>query len=250
MKKSPILVGFILCALTAAAQPMSTVPKNIRASNTLANLFDPNGLSTSDNLYGIPMELGEVRGDTYLQPDWKRTTLMLYDVDKMVEGYPARYEIEHDQFEIKAGGAVKVLNGKKVKSFVWIDSISRTPHYFVNGRDLKTEDNMPLTGFLEVITEGRIALLSRTEVVVMNPNHHQALNMGTRDTRIVKKHVFYLLENGVLKAVPSSKKKLLPLFGEHAPEVSKFIRVNALSLNEPTHLRALVEHYNTLVVTN
>ena len=124
MKKPFIAALALFCSISAIAQPNSPVPKNLRAANTLDNLFDANGLGISDNLYVIPLEPGRIVGNAYLTPDWKRTTFMLYDADKMIEGYPSRYEIDQDQFEIKAASGIKVLSGKRVRSFVWVDSLS------------------------------------------------------------------------------------------------------------------------------
>ncbi|MEX2233840.1 MAG: hypothetical protein WD824_16870 [Cyclobacteriaceae bacterium] len=250
MKTFTILAVVFVCTLEAFAQPNSTVPKNIRAANTLDNLFDANGLATFDNLYGIPLEPGRVIGNTYLNPDWRRTTFLLYEADRMIEDYPARYEIDQDQFEIKVAKGVKVLSGKKVKSFVWVDSLTRSPHYFVNAKDLKNEDNSPLNGFFEVLSEGELTLLSRTGIVVKKPNYNEKLDMGTRDERILKKSKFYITEKGKVKELAASRKKLLPVFGEHAAVMEEFIRKNALSLNEPAHLKAIFENYNAKLITN
>ena len=245
-----LLAVMCLCLTPALGQPNSALPKNIRAANTLENLFDANGLSSFDNLYGIPLEPGTVVGDAYLNPEWKRTTLLLYDVDKMIEGYPARYEIDEDQFEIKSSTGIKVLNGRKVKSFVWIDSLTKTPHYFVNGRDFANSDGVRMSGFYEVLAEGQLTLLGKTEVVVKEPTYNEKLDMGQRNTRIIKRTSFFYLDNGALKEVPSSRKKLLPIFGDQAAAMEDFLRVNKLSLNEAAHLRALFEHYNGRIVTN
>jgi len=234
----------------APAQPNSTVPKNIRAANTLDNLFDSNGLATFDNLYGIPLEPGSVLGNSYLNPDWNRTTFLLYDADKMLEAYSSRYEIDQDQFEIKVAGGIKLLNGKRVKSFVWLDSLTRSPHYFVNAKDFKSEDNSGLRGFFEVLTEGELTLLSRTDIVVKKPNYNEKLDIGTRDARILKKTKFYFTAKGKIKELATNRKKLLPVFGEHANAMDEFIRKNSLSLNEPAHLKAIFENYNAKVITN
>jgi hypothetical protein len=250
MKKFTIMAVALAFVLSASAQPVSTIPKNIRASNTLSNLYDANGVTNFDNFYGIPLEPGSIVGNAYLNPDWKRTAFLLYDNDKMIEGYSSRYEIDRDQFEILASGTVKVLHGKKVKSFVWVDSLTRIPHYFVNGSDFKDENNISLSGFYEVLTEGALSLLAKTEVVVKKSSYSVAFDMGNRDTRISKKTVFLYTENGKIKEVPSARKKLLPVFGQHASAVDRFIRVNTLSLTEAAHLKAVFEHHNSLMVTN
>lgn len=250
MKTFILLLATLSLSSAAFAQPSATVPKNIRAASTLDNLFDINGLSTFDNLYGIPLEPGRVLGDAYLTDDWKRTTFLLYDIDKMIEGYSARYEIELDQFEIKTTAGIKVLSGKRVKSFVLLDSLTKMPHYFVNGRDFKNAGNTPLSGFFEVLAEGELTLLSQTEVAVKKPTYNQALDMGTRDTRLVKRTKFYYIDAEVVSELPSSRKKLLPVFGEDAPEVQSFLKLNSLSLDEPQHLKVLFEHYNDQLARN
>jgi hypothetical protein len=239
----------LLGTFSAAAQLSNTVPKNIRASNTLNNLSDPGGLAAK-NLYGIPLEPGRVIGNTYLSTDWKMTTLLLYDGGKMIEAYPARYEIESDQFEIKTSSGVKVLNGTKVNSFVWVDSLTQFPHYFVNGKDLSNEDGIALSGFFEVLTEGSLSLLSKIKITVKDPTYNAQLDMGNRDTRLNKKTILYYFDRHVVRELPPSKKRLLPIFGEHASEVEDFIKVNKLSLNEAAHLRAIFENYNARIVTN
>lgn len=250
MKKSPILGVALLCVLSATAQPSNTVPKNIRATNTLDNLGDLNGLAKFDNLYGIPMEPGTITGTAYLEADWKRTTFLLYDAEKMIEGFHARYEIDHDQFEIRTSAGVKVLNGKNVKSFVWIDSLTGAPHYFVNGKDFPGEESVSLAGFFEVLSEGACTLLSKTEVAVRNPSYNEKFDMGRRDTRIVRKTSYYYFGNGLVRELPSGRKKLLPVFGGQAPAVGDFIKVNDLSTDEAGHLKAIFDHYNKLVITN
>jgi hypothetical protein len=250
MKKASTLAICLVCALAATAQPNSALPKNIRAANTLENLFDANGLSTSDNLYGIPLEPGRIVGNAYLSSHWKRTAFLLYDGDKMIEGYPARYEIDQDQFEIKAAGGVKVLNGKRVKSFVWVDSLTKAPHYFVNGKDLTNTENVPMAGFYEVLTEGALTLLLKTEVIVKKPTYNEKLDVGNRDQRIVKKAVFWYSENGKIKELSSSRKKFFPVFGKHEEAIHEFIRVNSLSLDRPEHMKAIFDQYNKRAAIN
>lgn len=250
MKKSSALALWLFCAVAGTAQPNSAVPKNIRAANTLDNLFDANRLGISDILYGIPLEPGRVLGNAYLNADWKRTALLLYDGDKMIEGYPSRYEIEQDQFEIRASGKVKILDGKKVKSFVWVDSLTKAPHYFVNGKDFKNRADLPLSGFYEVLTEGALTLLSKVEVIVKKPTYNEKLDVGNRDKRIVKRTAFFYSVNGTVDELPGSKKKFFPVFGEHAEAIQEFVQLNSLSLDKPDHLKAIFDHYNQRVAIN
>ena len=248
--KNAFVFFALLGHFAAGAQPGNAVPKNIRAANTLENLFDASGLTTSDNFYGIPLEPGDVVGNAYLNPEWRRTTFLLYNVDKMIEGYPARYEIGQDQFEIKTSRGIKVLNGSKVKSFVWVDSATRTPHYFVNGRDFDHADHVTFTGFYEVLAEGNLILLCKTAVIVKDPTYNDKFDMGQRNTRILKKRHFYYVDQNEVREVPSSRKKFFSIFGPHADEVGSFANVNKLSIDDAGHLTSIFRHYNSLRVTN
>ena len=249
--KSPLILLFttLVVGSAALAQPNSMVPKNIRATNTLDNLFDGSGLANTENLWGIPLEPGAVVGNAYLNPEWKRTALSLYDAEKVLKGYLTRYEIDRDQFEIKTTFGIKVLSGKKVRSFVWMDSLTKTPHFFVNGHDFKPAAGVPVTGFFEVLVEGDLTLLSRTKVVVKKPTYNQQLDMGNRDTRIEKRTEFYYMDNNLLHELPSTKKKIILVFEDHAEALQDFVKVNNLSWSEEQHLKYIFEHYNRLAVT-
>jgi hypothetical protein len=212
--------------------------------------MDLNILTTRGHLYGIAMEPGGVVGNSYLNEHWNRTALLLYDNEKLVEGYSARYEISNDHFEIQTAGGLKILNGKKVRSFVWVDSTTHAPHYFVNAQDLRDENDVPLPGFFEVLSEGERTLLSRTHVLVKDPTYNEKFDMGNRDTRIIKKTGYFFAEKNVVREVPSSRKKFLSIFGARAEEIGAFIRDNRLSHNDEMHLKLIFERYNAPPVAN
>lgn len=244
-----ILVAMILSGTVAAAQPGSVIPVNIRAANVIDRLSDGNGLTNSETLYGIPLEPGRVVGSTYLNEEWKRTTVMMYNVQKMIEGYATRYEIDLNQVEIRTDAGVKVLSGDRVRSFVWVDSLVGTPHYFVNTKDYKVEKD-GVKGFFEVLVEGPMTLLVHPYIVVRQPTYDERLDIGERDTRILKKTAFFYMKDDAVRELPSAKRKFLPVFGEHADAVEQFIRTNRLLLNEPNHLKIIFEHYNSRIIAN
>ena len=158
------ILWFLLFALISLGYTQSVVPNNIRAANTLDRLVDLDGLSNADMLYGIPLPEGKVIGDTYLDVQWKAASILLYDKNKLIEGFPVRYDIHLNELEIKAKNGVKVLKGDKVKSFVWMDSLTNSPVYFVNAKEFQNEDNVTLSGFFQVLTDGALPLFKKTRV--------------------------------------------------------------------------------------
>src|SRR5688572_15892134 len=103
--KNLILILFTLLPCSKAGA-QAVVPENVRATNTLERLQDLDGLGLGDMLYGIPQPPGKVIGDTYLNTRWKQTSMLLYDSEKLLEGYPVRYDIQLDELEVKTRNGI------------------------------------------------------------------------------------------------------------------------------------------------
>ena len=95
MNRYCVLFLMSIASLNSHAQG-SVIPSNVRAVNTIERLTDSNGLGNNEMLYGIPLPEGKVIGDTYLSTEWKRSVILLYDKNKLIEGFPARYDIKAD----------------------------------------------------------------------------------------------------------------------------------------------------------
>jgi hypothetical protein len=245
-----LLLSFLLLMLGAMSYGQAVVPPNIRATNTLERLNDLDGLGMGDLLYGIPLPEGKVVGDTYLDTSWRVSSILLYEKDKMIEGYPTRYDIYRDEMEIKAKNGIKVLKGNKIKSFVWIDSLTRKPVFFVNAQDYKNKNDVPFTGFFEVLTEGDIPLFKRTYIDIKKADYNIQFNVGSQDDKILKKREYYALKDKDIIEIPTSKKKLLPFFEDKAEELEKFMKDNDLSASKEEDLKLLFQRYNELVKNN
>jgi hypothetical protein len=198
-------------------------------------------------MYGIPLPPGKVVGDGYLNKNWMVSSVLLYQDDKLLEGYPVRYDILLDELEVRGKSGVKVLEGPKVKSFSLVDSISGRPKYYVNAKEYKMEDNTPLVGFFEVLADGTLPLFGKPTVAVKRANYSVHFDVGTRDDQILKSYEYFTSREGVVFALPTSNRKLLALFGDKASAVNKFIRINSLSTADPFHLARIFQHYNDLV---
>jgi hypothetical protein len=243
MKKLLSIILVVVWALNGYAQ--AVVPVNIRATNTLEHLFAFNGINNTDLLYGIPLPEGKVIGDIYLDTHWKNSTILLYDKDKLIEGYPARYDIYLDELEIMGKNGVKVLKGSQVRSFVWADSITRTPVYFVNAKDYRNEDNVEFTGFFQVLSDGSMPLFKKTTIDIKKADYNIQLNVGSHDDKILKKNKFYAVKGKHVVGIPASRKKFLTLFEGNSESVEQLIKDNNLTTSKEEHLEVIFQHYNS-----
>jgi len=219
---------------------------NITAAYNLDRMSDFRGLNPSELVMGIPMAPGKTVGDTYLSEDWKTGTIILYENDKMIERYPIRYDIQTNELEIKASNGIKALQGQRIKSFTWVDSPDSPPAYFINAKDLKCDDGSVLTGFLQVLEDGSIPLFKRTYLQIRKADYNVSLNVGSVDDKILKKDEFYLLYDEKIYETPSSKKKLLPFFGDHAAAMEEFMKDKNLGVSKEGDLQWIFNHYNSL----
>ncbi|SHH59093.1 hypothetical protein SAMN04488109_4515 [Chryseolinea serpens] len=249
MKKPVLIFLGLSLGLLVLAQP-NVVPNNIRSVNTLEKLYDPDGLGRTDMLYGIPQPEGKVVGDTYFSTQWKASTILLYKDEKMVEGFLTRYDIRANEIEVKTQSGIKIVSGDKVKSFIWIDSVSRVPSYFVNAKDFKDKDQTTLSGFFQVVVDGPLPLLKQTTVYVKKADYSVQFDVGSRDDKILKKTELYFARDGQVMELPSSKKKLLPLFGDKAEAIGKFIQDQNLTVSREADLVTIFNHYNGLITAN
>ena len=234
----------LMLAVALEGKSQAVVPPNIRTTNTLEKLFDYNGIDEGDILYGIPLPEGKVVGDTYMDTHWRNANAMLYEKEKLIQGFPMRYDIYLDELEFKGKSGIKVLAGSKVKSFVWADSITREPAYFINGKSFRNEDDVPFTGFFEVLEEGSVPLLKKTYISVRKADYNVAMNVGSRDDRILKKNKYYVFKENRLMELPGSRKKFLIIFNDN-PRLDEFIRQNGLSVTDEGDLKLIMSHYNS-----
>ena len=218
------------------------IPKNMRAENTLDRLSDKGGLSNSDLLYGIPMDPGTVVGDNYLNKNWNVATILLYQTEAMIEGYPVKYDIRSNMLEFNSKYGIKVLSAEKVKNLVWIDSLTSEPHYFVNGAEF-SKDQVTSRGLLEVVVDGTLPLLLKTELVVKQPTYNAAMGSGSKDLKIYKKEIFlYAMDKNMMEI--KNKKNVLQAAGSRAPEVETYIKENKINVNKLQGLKQVFELLN------
>jgi hypothetical protein len=197
----------------------------------------------TDLMNGLPISRPSVgiQGDPFLYPQWRLTTIVLYEVENPVSGYYTRYNLHFDELDFKTRMDVRAIDGSRIKSFEFKDSVSNV---FLNASEFTLAD-VPLKGFVEVLVDGPVRLVKRRYVLVKDPDYNPALNSGSRDVKIIKQSELYYLKDGQLFEV-KGKKKLLAFFGDKSPEMEKFMKVNALFPNDEKSLIRIFTHYNSL----
>lgn len=238
--------SLFLLVISVSSYAQWAIPPQMRAANTLDNLAQ-NGLNQSDLLYGLPMEPGKLVGDSYITKVWNVATIMLADSEKIIEGYPVRYDIKAAVLEIKSKNGIKVLNSKNIKSMVWLDSL-QLPHYFVNAESFK-ENGIQQSGLVEILVDGEVTLLTKFSVEIIKPNYNIAMGSGSKDTKIIPRSNFYSTQGGELTRI-KSKNDVLKVSGTHSAAISKFISDRGLKVKNQYDLIDIFTHLNSLINPN
>src|SRR4030095_7773501 len=153
----------------------------------------------------------------------------------------------NDEVEVKTKKGIRVMKGTKIKSFAWVDSVTRAPDYFVNAKDFKDKSNVPYSGFFLVLTEGSLPLFKKTEIDIKKADYNIQFNVGSQDDKILKKSEFYTLKDKVVVELPSSRKKIVALFGDKSEAMEVFIKENDLLITKEDPLKIIFDHYNSLL---
>lgn len=220
--------------------------KTIRATN-VAQLFSsrPN-LVGGNTVFGIPPEPKQLIGDYYLDGNWNKASILLYKNSEVMEGYLVRYQINSNTFEIRAEGSdeVSAIPGLRIQNVVWVDKDFNIPRFFVNGMDFKDEGS-PISGFFEVLVDGQKPLLRRTVATIRASNYNEALMVGEKDDKIVKRNQYYYAVGKDIFMIPKKKKQFLEIFGDKATMISTFVSDNKLRYNDPSSWYSIFTYYNS-----
>jgi hypothetical protein len=239
-------VIIFICAFSFAilrVHAQAVIPPETRAEFNISRFSGTEGFRIGEMLFGLPASSGNVIGDNYLSPNWCNSKIQLYENGKIIAGFPVKYDLKSEVIEIKSKDGIKVLATSKVKTFVILDSIFGGERYFVNARELRLVGT-PLTGFLEVIVDGNTPLLKKTYLFAKEPTYNPALDIGSHDTKILKKEKFYFSKGKELNKI-QGKKSLSTAFGEHNAEMNEYIKTNKLSTDEQIGLQRIFEFYNS-----
>ena len=82
---------FLLCGLIFSA-PCSgqwAIPWQMRGETTLDHLLNTGGFAKPDFIYGTLSASSSSSPDTYIDPKWNSCAFLLFDAEKLLEGYLA-----------------------------------------------------------------------------------------------------------------------------------------------------------------
>jgi len=199
---------------------------------------------TTGMVTGIPAAPGVV-GDAFLNGSFSESNLLMFEGERIITGYRVKYDILKDDFYLMHKNLFRVLSGSMIRNFSMTDSLTGSKSFYINGKLLKDVDGTELSGFYEVMVDGPSALLKKTVAIVKAPDFHPALNVGSKDHRVIKMNSYYYCIDNVVQKIPAAK-NISAVLPAQPDAMTKFIKSNSLSLKEEMDLKRLFEQYNIL----
>lgn len=185
-------------------------------------------------------------GNIYLNDEWLPGSLMINGAQELTNQL-IRYDIKHKHLEIKMAEEVKVCPLSLLESFSWFDKELKDSSHFVNINNIPNQTEFYDNGILQVLYEEKAALYRLYYLEFQESTYVQALDMGRRSNKIIKKSSSLLFSSGKLYTLSNSMKNNKAAFGDDFKEVEKFAKDNKLKMKNDEDLVGIVRHYNTLL---
>ena len=244
LKRSIFLFCFFLIGSKSYGQ--WTIPWQIRGEATLDHLATKNGTIKPDILYGTILTNGSLIGQVFIDQKWNNCSFLLFDTEKLIEGYPAKFDVKANALSVKVKNGIKQIEANKIKSIVWLDSVTNIPSYFVNAREYK-EGTITLVGLLEVLVDGQLPLLAQSYFVEKELGFFASMislfEKEKRDKKYEIKKFFYVSNGSSLSKI-TSRRDLLLSFGDYYWEMEDYMMKQKLDATTQIGLQKVFEYYN------
>ncbi len=215
---------------------------SIFAQNGVPNdaivVFTGNGSIRTSNFKSKPKS---IEGSYYYNDQWNVGTIRLFSGER-IENYPLKYDLKMNQIDIKVNNEIKTISIGLVKEIVWVDK-KGIRDIFKNTSNFNTEVGI---GFFLILYEGEISLLKHTKLILLESNYNQAMDVGSKSKKYLKKEKYYIYSDGKISNVKKTKKKILKVFKDKSESVKKYANENNLSFKNDSDLAKIFEYYNSL----
>ncbi|WP_242920890.1 hypothetical protein [Pontibacter liquoris] len=198
-----------------------------------------------EEVNGRPIRVGQyenVVGSPYLQDEWRKGTVKLANG----ETYPD-VDLKYDQvqdiplFRNKAGETLEIVQSVAGFTITYLKDGALQEAVFRNGYPgIKGASR---TSFYEVLAEGKVDLLKRTNKVI---REEKAYNSATITKNILPVVTYYIAREEQLVNIKNDRKSILEALADKAPELDAYIKKNKLRLKEDADLAQLINYYNSL----
>jgi hypothetical protein len=241
----PLLV-YLLLLLPA---PLLLAQTGVMTQTTRDRInFSGLSIPATGVIYGVEGEAGKMIGDAYYDTTFQAGNVRFYGrigAADSLAGVPIRYDLYAQEVEFRAGANdIRAAKAASVLRFAINDRLGSTTR-FVNVREFRGEAD-ELVGFFEQVVPGKLQLLQYHSITIKKASFNVALNVGSKDDVMVKKHDWYVAKGNRAQKFSASKKSLLELMANQQSAIEAFLKDKKPDLKRPSGVAAVFDYYASL----
>lgn len=180
-----------------------------------------------------------IEGSPYLNDEFVSGTIYTASKQKVID-IPLRYNIFNDDLEFKTPD-------NKVLAIARPETVERaefgeTTLVFQACK----YGNVSKSGFFRVVTEGKVTLLAKANVIFQKATQEAAYKEARPPRFTREPDTFYLKTDNDAAVRIKNKKDLANYFTDHKKEMETFIKRNRVKVSKQTDLLKVIEYYHSL----
>jgi hypothetical protein len=154
-----------------------------------------------------------------------------------------QYSMQSELIQLQYNNKLETFTPRKVVFFEIFDqTIRRYRQFYSLPFALTGQYRAPV--FFELLTEGKLTLLSREKLEYKS--YSSFYSYGTT-TRLVLTHIYYLLkEDGLIQEFKGKRNDFYELMGSKKEDVREFVKKNKLDFDNEYDIARMIEFYNSL----
>lgn len=150
-----------------------------------------------------------------------------------------------DLLQVRHQNKMESFSARKVLLFEFFDQGYKRYRIFYS-LPYSTNGSYKSPVFFEVLTEGKITVLSR-EKVEYRTYGYSPFMYGSYNTRKILVNIYYLLkENGNIQDFSGKRSDWLNLMGNQGDDVLDYAKENKLDFDRKYDLKRIIDYYNSL----
>ncbi len=188
----------------------------------------------------------KTEGNVYLDDNWHFGNFAMNGTP-LYEGFQLRYDLQHQNLEIKVDGQIKVCVVSILDEFYFIGKSTTLNSHFISLNNIENSFIIGHKGIVKILVDDKVKLYKNYFLETQKANYSPTTDTGSRNNKIIKKSSYYLDDNNTIVKLSTSLKKSKAVFGTYFSKVEKYAKKNKLKLKNEQEMIALVNYYNTLL---
>ncbi len=183
--------------------------------------------------------------ELFISEQWHKGSLLLKS-GEIIKNCPMRYDIHRNMMEIRVDNQIRIIEGHRINKFIW-NNYKAQPAVFVNAEKYKKENSsLSLSGFVRIITRGKVSFIAKMNTEILYANYNQALSVGSKKNKLIKSEAFYLVKNNQTTKIRKKRRDVLNYFENKSALLKQYAKKNNLRFRKEKDLAQIIDYYNAL----